>query len=38
MAEYGVILAIITVTIVAAVALLGGQILAVLQRVASLIG
>lgn len=38
MSEYGVVLAIITVTIVAAVALLGGQILAVLQRIAGLIG
>jgi Flp pilus assembly pilin Flp len=38
MAEYGVILAVITVTIVAAVAFLGSQILAVLERVAALIG
>jgi Flp pilus assembly pilin Flp len=38
MSEYGVILAVITVTILAALLLLGGNIAAVLQRVASLVG
>jgi Flp pilus assembly pilin Flp len=37
MAEYAVILAVITAAIVVALALLSGQIAAVLQRVASLV-
>jgi Flp pilus assembly pilin Flp len=38
MAEYGVILAVITAAIVLALVFLSSQIAAVLQRVASLIG
>jgi Flp pilus assembly pilin Flp len=37
MSEYGVVLALITVTIVLALVLLAGNIAAVLQRVASLV-
>lgn len=38
MAEYGVVLAVITATIVVALVVLSSHVLAVLQRVASLIG
>jgi Flp pilus assembly pilin Flp len=38
MAEYAVILAVITAAIVVALALLAGNIASVLQRVASLVG
>ena len=37
MAEYSVVLAVITAAIVAALVLLSGQIVAVLQRVASVV-